>query len=62
MSTLVEYRCQERTGCQEQTVDGIVSPTTVCRACGRSSVRRFGGGHGSIASAASVTAAVLGIA
>jgi hypothetical protein len=26
MSTLVEYRCQECTGCQEQWVDGTVPP------------------------------------
>jgi hypothetical protein len=43
MSILVEYRCQECTGRQEQWVDGAVPPTTVCRACGGSSVRRLGG-------------------
>ena len=43
MSILVEYRCQECTARQEQWVDGAVPPTTVCRARGGSSVRRFGG-------------------
>jgi hypothetical protein len=35
MSILVEYRCQEFTGRQEQWVDGAVPPTTVCRASAR---------------------------